>query len=135
MALGVSLAVLLAVGTSAMPAAPAAAASGTTLYVDGKHGDDSASGLSWGAAFRTINRAARKIPRGQAAAGWKVVVRGYTDFVYRERPVPGGYDRSGTASSPVVFMAEGWAAGETSYTKPIVSGGMAAPRPGNGSRF
>lgn len=132
MALGVSFAVLLAVGMTVLPATPPAAAAGTTLYVDGKHGNDDNSGLSWGAAFRTINRAARKIPRGQAAAGWRVVVRGYTDFIYRERPVPGGYDRSGTASSPVVFMAEGWAPGDTSYTKPIVSGGMAAPLAGNG---
>jgi hypothetical protein len=134
MALGVSLAAVLAAGMTALPAPARAVAVGTTLYVDGKHGADDNTGLSWGEALRTINRAARKVPRGQAAAGWTVVVRGYADFIYRERPVPGAYDRWGTESSPLVFTAEGWAPGDTSYTKPIVSGGMAAPLPGNGWR-
>lgn len=115
---------------AAAPVAPPVMAVGTTLYVDGKHGNDNNSGLSWNDALRTINRAARKVPRGQAAAGWSVIVRGYTDHIYRERPVPGAYARSGTSSSPVVFMAEGWQAGSTSYVKPIVSGGISAPLPG-----
>src|SRR5262245_44536333 len=102
--LGVSLAALFAAALTAMPHPQSAAAAGITLYVDGKHGDDGNSGLSWGNAFRTINRAARKIPRGQGA-GWTVIVRGYADYIYRERPVPGGYARWGSDSSPLVFQA------------------------------
>jgi hypothetical protein len=130
MVLGVSLAALVAAALTAVPPAQPVVAAGTTLYVDGKHGDDGNSGLSWNAALRTINRAARKIPRFAPAAGWTVIVRGYADHIYRERPVPGGYARWGTDSSPVVFMADGWTPGGTSYTKPVVSGGIAAPLPG-----
>lgn len=109
-----------------------AAAASATLYVDGKHGSDANSGDSWGNALRTINHAARQVPHGAAAAGWTVVVRGFTDYIYRERPVPGGYDRWGTASAPLVFSAEGWTAGGKGYVKPIVSGGIVAPKEGNG---
>ncbi|HEX6473585.1 MAG TPA: right-handed parallel beta-helix repeat-containing protein [Candidatus Limnocylindria bacterium] len=125
-----SLALLsLLVGLAAVRPVPAVAA-GTTLYVDGKNGNDGNNGRTWGAAYRTINRAAREIPRGNNAAGWTVIVRGYEDYVYRERAVPGGYDRRGVAGSPVVFMAEGWSAGGTDYVKPIVSGALVAPRQG-----
>jgi hypothetical protein len=114
------------------PVGPASvsAFSATTLYVDGKHGNDTNSGLSWSQAFRTINRAAREIPHDAAAAGWTVIVRGYTDYAYRERPVPGAYDRVGTAQAALVFMAEGWSPGATDYVKPIISGADRAPRPG-----
>ena len=70
------------------------------------------------------------MPNDGAAAGWTVVVRGYADYIYRERPVPGNYDRRGTASAPVVFTAEGWTPGATDYAKPIVSGAKVAPQPG-----
>ena len=66
------------------------------------------------------------MPNDGAAAGWTVVVRGYADYIYRERPVPGNYDRRGTASAPVVFTAEGWTPGATDYAKPIVSGAKVA---------
>ena len=121
--------VLLVVAGSASRRAETTAAAPTTFYVDGKHGNDDNSGLSWSEAFKTINHAARAIPRGNVA-GWTVVVRGYTDHVYRERPVPGGYGRWGSAAAPLVFMAEGWAPGSDAYVKPIVSGGLVAPRAG-----
>jgi hypothetical protein len=128
--LAVAVAVLLAAGMMSVVPPPRASAAATTLYVDGKHGSDSNTGLSWAAAFRTINRAARQVPHGSAAAGWMVIVRGYADYIYRERPVPGGYDRWGTSTAPLVFSAEGWAAGSTTYVKPIVSGGLVAPQAG-----
>jgi hypothetical protein len=118
------------VAAGALGTAPVAAGNGTTLYVDGKTGSDTASGLAWESALRTINRAATKVPRGSAAAGWTIVVRGYADHVYRERPVPGGYDRWGASGTPLVFQAEGWSAGGTGYVRPIVSGGLTAPAAG-----
>jgi hypothetical protein len=126
--LALAMLVAWSLGDSVTP--PPAIGAGITLYVDGKHGSDSDSGLSWDHAFRTINRAARKVPRDSQAAGWMVVVRGYSDYVYRERPVPGAYDRAGTASNPLIFTAEGWAPGATNYVKPIVSGGLVAPKAG-----
>lgn len=114
----------------AAPATPVMAASPQTLYVDGKHGNDANSGLSWAAALKTISRASRLVPRGTGGAGWHIVVRGYTDYVYRERPVPGGWDRNGVSGSPIVFEAEGWSAGATNYVKPIVSGGTRLPAAG-----
>ena len=128
-------ALLLALALTAWTVAPAvrpapAAAAGVTLYVDGKHGSDSNGGRSWGDAYKTINYAARRVPNGVAAAGWTVVVRGYTDYIYRERPVPGNYDRAGTAGAPVVFMADGWSPAGTDYVKPIVSGAQVAPHVG-----
>ncbi len=125
-------ALLLALALTAWTVAPAVrpaptAAAGVTLYVDGKHGSDNNDGRSWGDAYKTINHAARRVPRGTAAAGWTVVVRGYSDYVYRERPVPGSYDRAGTAGAPVVFTADGWSPGATDYVKPIVSGARVAP--------
>ena len=128
----VLLPALLLVAWTVVPAVnpPSAAAAGVTLYVDGKHGSDNNDGRSWNEAFKTINYAARRVPSDSAAAGWTVVVRGYSDYVYRERPVPGNYDRRGTASAPLVFTAEGWSPGASDYVKPIVSGAEIAPRPG-----
>ena len=123
-------AVLVATAAPLAMAPQPASAAGTTLYVDGKHGDDGNDGRSWNEAYETVNRAAREVPHRGSAAGWTVVVRGYADHVYRERPVPGGYDRWGTAGSPLVFMAEGWAAGSSDYVKPIISGALVAPLQG-----
>jgi hypothetical protein len=108
-----------------------AAASGGTYYVDGKTGSDSNNGLSPTSAFKTIHQAASKIPTGSAAAGWTVNVKGYTDYVYRERPIPPAWVRAGTSSAPVVFQATGYVAGsKTAYVKPIVSGANVAPASG-----
>ena len=125
----VLVAALVATAVASVSPQPAATAA-TTLYVDGKHGSDGNNGRSWGEAYRTINRAAREVPRGSAAAGWTIVVRGYVDYVYRERPVPGGYDRAGRTGEPLVFMADGWSPGASDYVKPIVSGALEAPQPG-----
>ena len=123
---------VLLVAWTALPALdpPLAAAAGGTIYVDGKHGSDNNDGQSWAEAYKTINYAARHVPSESAAAGWTVVVRGYGDYIYRERPVPGNWDRRGTAGAPVVFMAEGWSPGAADYVKPIVSGAELAPEPG-----
>lgn len=102
-----ALAMLLAWGLGGYATPPPAIGAGITLYVDGKHGSDSDSGRSCDSAFRTIDRAAGERPRDSHAPGWTVVVRGYSDYVYRGRPVPGAYDRAGTASNPVIFTAEG----------------------------
>lgn len=128
-AVALLVATLLA-GASVAVAPPPARAAGVTLHVDGKHGDDGNDGRSWGTALRTIYRAAQLVPHGSQAAGWTVLVRGYADHVYRGRPAPGGYDRWGSASSPLVFQAEGWSPGSDAYVRPIVSGGMVLPRPG-----
>lgn len=105
-------------------------AAGRTLYVDGKTGSDANPGTSPTTAFQTIAKAAATIPKGSAAAGWTVVVQGYKDYIYRERPIPPGWNGAGTASAPVVFQAAGYVPARSSYVKPIVSGSELAPRPG-----
>ena len=54
---------LLAIGGATRPSTVAAAVT-HTLYVDGKHGSDANAGDSWQEALKTINAAARKVPRG-----------------------------------------------------------------------
>jgi hypothetical protein len=124
--LAAALASLIA-GTSL---APTTMAAGGKLYVDGKNGRDANGGLGWDTSVKTIQAAARKVPIEGAAAGWTVIVRGYSDYVYRERPIPGGYRRYGTSSAPLAFQAEGWAPGGSGYVRPIVSGGERAPAAG-----
>ena len=89
-------------------ASPAAAVAGGTLYVDGKHGNDGNSGTSLAQAFKHISTAAASLPAGSGAAGWTVKIVGYTDYVYRERPIPTGWDRAGTSGSPITFEAYGY---------------------------
>ncbi len=105
-------------------------AAGSTFWVDAKAGSDANDGRSPATAFRTIAHAADAIPRGSAAAGYHVIVKGYADTIYRERPISPGWDRAGTASAPIVFEAAGYAAGGSNYVRPIVSGADAAPQPG-----
>jgi len=103
-------------------------AASKTLYVDGKTGSDSDDGSSPADAYRTIAKAASSLPAGSSAAGWTVSVKGYSDYVYRERPIPPGWDRRGASGAPVTFQATGYAAGSSAnYTKPIVSGADIAP--------
>ena len=107
----------------------AVGAAGGTFYVDGKNGSDSNDGRSAGDAFKTIAKAAAELPAGSGAAGWTVTVKGYTDYVYRERPIPPGWDRRGTSTSAqVTFQALGYQPGSSaSYVKPIVSGADVIP--------
>ncbi len=106
------------------------AAAGSTWYVDGKAGSDANDGRTPSNAFRTIHRAADAIPLGSAAAGSRVIVHGYSDYVYRERPISPGWNRAGAVGSPIVFAAAGYVAGGTGYVKPIVSGADPAPAAG-----
>jgi len=108
---------------------PAAAVSGGTFYVDGKNGSDSHAGTSPGSAFKTIVKAALSLPGG-SAAGWTIRVVGYSDYTYRERPVPPGWDRYGTSGAPIVFEASGYNGTGSGYVRPIVSGADAAPAAG-----
>jgi len=107
---------------AAVPAATSAASN--ALYVDGKTGSDSNGGRSSTDAFKTIEKAAKSLPTGSgAAAGWTVNVKGYSDYVYRERPIPPGWAGSGRSGALVTFQATGYVAGSSSgYVKPIVSG-------------
>jgi parallel beta helix pectate lyase-like protein len=126
----IRLALLLSAGLVASLFGPLpVAAAGQTLYVDGKTGNDSNSGLSAAAPFKTIGRAAYWIPKG-SAPGWTVIVKGYTDYIYRDRPIPTDFASAGTAAAHIVFQASGYVAGSTAYVKPIVSGADTAPRPG-----
>lgn len=121
---------LAALGVAALGPVPAQAAA-VTLYVDGKTGNDADDGRSTAAAFRTIARAASALPAGSLAAGSKVVVKGYTDYVYRERAIPAAWNRRGAAGAPIKFQASGYVAGSAAtYVKPIVSGGDVAPKSG-----
>ena len=126
------LAVALILGIGPLLATPAVAAAnvGNTLYVDGKLGLDSNDGASPGSPFKTIAKATGSIPSGSGAAGWTVVVQGYTDYIYRERPIPPGWNGQGNASAPVLFRAAGYVAGGSGYVKPIVSGSEIAPASG-----
>jgi hypothetical protein len=107
---------------------PVVSASGGTYYVDGKTGSDSNSGTSTSSPFKTIYHAAAKIPAGTAAAGWTVNVKGYTDFIYRERPIPPGWSGHGSSSAPVVFRAYGYNGTSSGYVKPIIDGADVASR-------
>lgn len=120
--------VLLCGAALAAAIAPAAGAASNVLYVDGKAGSDANSGTSPTSAFKTIAKAAAALPAGSGAAGWTVNVKGYTDYVYRERPIPPGWDRRGTSSAKITFQATGYVAGSSgAYVKPIVSGADAVP--------
>jgi hypothetical protein len=111
--------------------APVTQAAGGTFYVDGKTGSDGNGGRSTTDAFKTIYHAAAMLPAGSLAAGWTVSVKGYTDFVYRERAIPPGWDRRGTSAARIVFQATGYVSGpSTSYVKPIVSGADIVPTSG-----
>jgi Right handed beta helix region len=126
----VALLAMAVVALAALGSPPVASAAGPTLYVDGKTGNDANDGRSPATAFRTIQHAADSIPKGTAAAGSRVIVRGYTDYVYRERPISSGWNRTGKSGAPIKFEAAGYVAGGSGYVKPIVSGADAAPRPG-----
>ncbi len=119
----------MAVGSLGFPAV--ASAAGPTLYVDGKTGSDANDGRTPARAFRTIQHAADAIPKGAAAAGSRVIVRGYTDYVYRERPISSGWNRAGRSGAPIKFQAAGYSAGGGGYVRPIVSGADAAPMTGS----
>ena len=106
-------------------------AAGGTLYVDGKNGSDANAGTTLGSPFKTIAKAALSLPAG-SAAGWTIRVVGYTDYVYRERPVPPGWNRYGTSGAPIVFQAAGYNGTPSGYVRPIVSGADAAPASGKG---
>lgn len=125
------LSVLLLAGLMAALMLPmTVAASAATLYVDGKTGNDSNTGLSTSSALKTIAKASSKIPAG-SAAGWTVVVQGYTDYIYRERPVSTAFASYGSSAAHIVFRAAGYVPGSaTGYVKPIVSGADAAPASG-----
>jgi hypothetical protein len=109
---------------------PATAVTVPTLYVDGLRGSDTNDGRSPASAFRTISHAADAIPRGSAAAGYRVVVQGYDDYVYRERAISPGWDRAGASGAPIKFQAAGYSTGGSGYVRPIVSGADPAPAPG-----
>ena len=125
-ATGIALAL---VASLAIPT-PVAATPANTFYVDGKTGNDANDGRSPSSAYQTIRRAADAIPLGGPAAGYHIIVRGYTDYVYRERPISPGWNRAGASGAPIVFEASGYVGGGSGYVKPIVSGADAAPAPG-----
>ena len=124
------VALILAVPGMLSNALPVAAATSGHFYVDGKHGSDANSGTSLANAFKTIAKAASSLPAGSSAAGWTISVFGYTDYLYRERPVPPGWDRAGTAARPVVFEAYGYNGTSSGFVRPIVSGADVAPSAG-----
>ena len=129
------LAVLVLALVAPLGAVRQAVAAGGTFYVDGKHGSDGNSGLSLGSAFKHIWYAASHLPASTAAAGWTIQVVGYPDYVYRERPVPAGWDRAGTGSAPIVFQAYGYNGTSGGYTRPIVSGADSAAGPWQSSGY
>ena len=125
------LAALLLVLMALQPnAAPVVAATGGHYYVDGKYGNDANNGTSPDSAFKMIATASAALEKRSSAAGWTVTVVGYSDYVYRERPIPPGWSAAGTSSAPIVFEAAGYNGSRSGYTMPIVSGADVAPAPG-----
>lgn len=121
--------VALVAGLVASVPSPVAAVSGGTFYVDGKNGSDGNNGTSLGSAFKTIAKASLSLPAGNAS-GWTIRVVGYTDYIYRERPVPPGWDRFGSSGAPLAYEAYGYNGTSSGYVRPIVSGADSAPAPG-----
>jgi len=106
-------------------ASSAAAVAAPTIFVDGKHGSDSNTGTSLGAAFKTI-----KAGMWALRYGGTLDVVGYDDYVYYETMTGSQWFINGTASSPVVIRAHGY--GTSGYVRPIVSGARVVSRPGQG---
>jgi hypothetical protein len=122
-------------GPPSLPSAPVMPLN--AIYVDGKNGNDANNGACTAEAagptcgpVKTIRRASQLLPSA-LAAGWKVVVRGYTDYVYRMDRVDQGFGSYGSTEQPIVFQAEGWTGpGSGGFTRPIVDGSLKAPLAG-----
>ena len=116
-------------------ASPASAATGHPfLYVDGKHGQDNAIGVTWSMdwgrspeqPFKTIERALEETKHGSPAA---IRIRGYDDYIYRET-ITRGY-RMGSESTPVVISS--YTADELPdgpFIRPVIDGGRTVGRGG-----
>jgi hypothetical protein len=110
-------------------ASPVGAAGPRTLYVDGKHGSDANAGTSPGAAFKTVSKGLKEVYReGVGRVADRVVVVGYTDYVYYEKATDSVY-LPGTSSSPIVIEGQGY--GGAGYVRPIISGAVVVSRPGD----
>jgi parallel beta-helix repeat protein len=94
-----------------------------TCHVDGKLGSDTNDGTAT-RPFKTISRATSWTAgfNGTDAAGYTVIVAGYTDYIYRERPVVSGWRGQGTPTAPIVWKAKGYVPNSRSFVRPIVSG-------------
>lgn len=105
------------------------AATSRTLYVDGKHGSDSAAGTSLAEAFRTVGKALREVYReGVGRVADRVVIVGYRDHVYHEANTGSVY-LPGTSSAPIIIEAAGY--GTADYVRPVISGATVVSRPGD----
>ena len=111
--------------TALGPAAMSVSATGPTVYVDGKHGNDANAGSSLGSAFKTIKAGAWALRYGGT-----LEVVGYDDYVYYETMTASQWYINGTPSSPVVIRARGY--GTPGYIRPIISGAKVVSRPGDG---
>jgi hypothetical protein len=121
----VAVAALIAasLGPTISPASAAVAA--PAYFVDGKHGSDSNTGTSLGAAFKTI-----KAGMWALRYGGVLEVVGYDDYTYYETNTGSQWLINGSASSPIVIRARGY--GSAGYVQPIVSGAAVVSRPGEG---
>jgi Right handed beta helix region len=123
------LAVIALLIAGMVGASPAEAAGPRTLYVDGKHGSDGNPGTSLGAAFKTVGKGLQEVYReGTGRVADRVVVVGYTDYVYYEKATSSVY-LPGTSSSPIVVEGQGY--GAAGYVRPVISGAVVVSRPGD----
>ena len=108
---------------------PAQAAGTRTLYVDGKHGSDGNAGTSLGAAFKTVQKGLAEVYReGVGRVADKVVIVGYTDYVYFEKMSASVY-LPGSSASPIVIEGAGY--GASGYVRPVISGAAVVSKPGD----
>lgn len=122
------IAAILVAATLAAPGASMAATS-RTLYVDGKHGSDNNAGTSLSSAFKSVAKGLNSVYRsGVGRVADRVVVVGYSDYVYYERAARSVF-LPGTATAPIIIEGQGY--GQTSYVRPIISGATVVSRPGD----
>ena len=107
----------------------ASAATVRTLYVDGKHGSDSHTGTSLASAFKTVAKGLQSIyVKGVGRAADKLVIVGYTDYVYYEKMANSLY-LPATSTTPITIEAANY--GQRGYVRPIISGALVVSRPGD----
>jgi hypothetical protein len=114
---------LLLVASAAGPLAQHVSAA-STVFVDGKRGNDANAGTSLAAALKTV-----KAGMWALRYGGTLNVVGYDDYIYYETMTASQWFINGSATTPITIQAYGY--GTAGAIRPIVSGAKVVSRPGS----